>query len=420
MGRKKQSKELEVHLYGRPVGSLIQDASGNLAFKYLDKWAEHPNAIPISLSLPLQSEPFGRVETTAFFAGILPDNEDIRSVLAKEFEVSSRNPFGLLTKIGRDCAGALQIVPQGTPFEDKNEQNIDWKSKKEIGSILSSLPRRPLGVGPEGEFRISLAGAQHKTAVVIQNGKVGLPRGDTPTTHIIKPPMANLDGIVENEAFCMMLAWKISLDTARAEVKDFDGRKAIVIERYDREILDDGTIGRIHQEDFCQALAVHPDNKYESDGGPGAVECMKLLERTNDVYGNQIAFIDALAFNFLIGGTDAHAKNFSLLLESDGTIRLAPLYDIASGLVYPEFAESDRMAMKIGGKKKFNDVMPRHWERFAKDARFDPEMVQFRIETIIEALPNAAQIVKDECGIDHEIIQKIIDLINERCELNSP
>ena len=417
MGRKRKYKELEVRLHGLPIGHLRQEATGNLTFAYTEKWATHSGAVPISMSMPLQTNRYPPDVTTAFFSGVLPDNEDIRATLAKAFEVSARNPFGLLSKIGHDCAGALQIVPEGTPYNRSDEQVIAWKDDEEMAAIIASLPRRPLGVSEDQEFRISLAGAQHKTAVVIQDGKTGLPCGDTPSTHILKPAMADLDGIVENETFCMMLAQAIDLPTAKAEVLHYGDQTVICVERYDREIDEDKIIKRVHQEDFCQALGVHPDHKYESDQGPSITTCLKLLERCDDVYQSQIMFIDAIAFNFLIGGTDAHAKNYSLLLGQDGSIKLAPLYDIACGLVYPELAEGDRMSMKIGRKKKFTDVMPRHWDRLAADARLDKEMVHSRVTEMADKLPTAAAELAESCGIEHKVIPTIIDLIIDRCAL---
>ncbi|WP_417842130.1 type II toxin-antitoxin system HipA family toxin [Terasakiella sp.] len=417
MGRKRKYKKLEVRLHGLPIGTLYQEATGHLTFEYSEKWAMHPHAIPISLSMPLQTERFAPEVTTAFFAGVLPDNEGIRATLAKALEVSPRNPFGLLSKIGHDCAGALQIVPEGSPYTDEAEQIVEWKTDEEIAELIRSLPRRPLGVTADKEFRISLAGAQHKTAVVMRDGDVGLPQGDTPSTHIFKPPMAGLDGIVENETFCMMLAQETGLPTANVKVLTFEDQKVISVERYDRHIEDDGTIKRIHQEDFCQALGIHPDHKYESDGGPNVSDCVRLLERTDAVYENQIIFLDALIFNFLIGGTDAHAKNYSLLLETDGSIKLAPLYDIACGLVYDELAETDRMSMKIGGKKKFNDVMPRHWERMAKDARIDIDLVNTRLRKMATSLPELATKTQKMCDIDHKVIPQIVELITARCAL---
>lgn len=417
MGRKRKYKALEVRLHGLPVGHLRQEATGNLTFVYTEKWVSHPGAVPISMSMPLQTDRYAPDVTTAFFAGVLPDNEDIRATLAKAFEVSPRNPFGLLSKIGHDCAGALQIVPEGTPYQRDREQDIAWKTDDEIAAIIESLPRRPLGVTEDQEFRISLAGAQHKTAVVIQDDRAGLPLGDTPSTHILKPAMADLDGIVENETFCMMLADIIGLPVAKAEVLQYGDQTVICVERYDREVDDNKIIKRVHQEDFCQALGVHPDHKYESDGGPSIITCLKLLERCDDVYQSQIMFIDAIAFNFLIGGTDAHAKNYSLLLEHGGSVKLAPLYDIACGLVYPELAEGDRMSMKIGRKKKFNEVMPRHWGRLAADARLDSDMVRSRITDMANKLPAAAAKLMKTCGIEHKMIPQIIELIDNRCAL---
>lgn len=408
--------ELSVRLHGLPVGTLRQSRqTGRLDFSYSEAWATHPKAMPISVSMPLRTEPYDDKISTAFFAGLLPDNDSTRALIARRFQVSAMSPFGLLSAIGYDCAGALQIVRPDWPVREEMdvEPEVRFLSDIEVAEIIKALPQRPLGLDADGEFRISLAGAQHKTAVYIApDGRVGLPLKGTPSSHILKPPIEKLAGIVQNEHFCMVLAGMLGLPVPMTSVRQFGDQMVIVIERYDRQRIGD-KIRRLHQEDFCQALGIHPDLKYQKDGGPTAVDCVRLLERSQDPAADRFAMVGALAFNWLIGGTDAHAKNYSLLYGRGG-VRLAPFYDLASGLAAVERPDKARLAMKIGGERKFRELMPRHWRVFAREAGVGYDVVRGNIVMMIEGLPAAVEKAVMRCrdeGVGESLVRQLADVI---------
>lgn len=329
------SRELVALLNDQEVGRVRQEQTGRLRFVYNAAWREQEGAYPLSLSLPLVQGEHGDGPVRAYLAGLLPDNDRILARWGQRFGVSPRNPLALLAHVGEDCAGAVQFV---TPERMDELQSApipeaQWLSEPDIAERLRLLAadqaawREP---GDTGQF--SLAGAQPKTAFLQQNGRWGVPAGRTPTTHILKPPVAGFDGFAENEHVCLRLARALRLPAARSEVMRFEEQIAIVVERYDRRMVGDRFV-RIHQEDFCQALGVLPAIKYESEGGPGVAAIAGVLrEHSGRPEVDVATLLGALALNWVIGGTDAHAKNFSILIGVGGRVRLAPLYDIASAL----------------------------------------------------------------------------------------
>jgi serine/threonine-protein kinase HipA len=266
-----------------------------------------------------------------------------------------------------------------------------------------------------GQF--SLADGQPKTALLYQDGRWGVPSGRIPTTHILKPPTCEFDGHAENEHICMQLASSLGLITARSEVRWFEDQVAIVIERYDRERTDAGVV-RVHQEDVCQSLAILPTRKYENDGGTGARAIIGLIRAVSGRPDEDVKrFIDALAFNWLIGGTDAHAKNYSMLIGAEGRARLAPLYDIASILPYDFDLQRVRLAMKIGGEYRLRDVGPQQWRKLASELRLDADLLLQRVRELALRLPDSLSEVRkaaEDAGLDHPLIARLADKIAER------
>jgi len=294
----------------------------------------------------------------------------------------------------------------------------EWLDEKDIAERLRMLRAdRAAWRIPRDTGQFSLAGTQPKTALLHENGRWGVPSGRTPTTHILKPPTGEFDGHAENEHVCMRLASALGLITARSEVKWFEDQAAIVIERYDRERTDTGIL-RAHQEDVCQALAILPTRKYENDGGPGVRAIVALLRTfsgrpTEDVQ----RFVDAILFNWLIGGTDAHAKNYSMLIGAEGRARLAPLYDVASILPYGFDPQRVRLAMKIGGEYGLRDIGPRQWRKLALDLRLDAEVLLARIRDLSRALPDIVADIRRQTereGLDHPLITRLCDALIER------
>ena len=402
------ARSLNVYLDRNYVGQLIQDDGGQMLFEYAESWLRNPNAIPLSHSLPLREEQFTQKECRGFFGGILPE-EDNRKIIARILGISDKNDFAMLEQIGGDCAGAITFLPEGTeaPEDDSRYREI---SNAELARVLRELPRRPLMAGEDG-IRLSLAGAQDKIAVRVEDGRISIPLGSAPSSHILKPAIATYEGVVFNEAFCMALATAAGLDTAKtttARVEDID---YLLVERYDRHQDEDKQIRRVHQEDFCQALGIPSETKYQSEGGPSLTDCFTLLRNASSSPVIDIrALLDAVLFNLIIGNHDAHGKNFSLLYLPDRRIRLAPLYDLISTVFYPEL--TNKMATKMGGEARSELIFPKHVERFARNAGLAVPATLARVSTvattILEAMPNVDK--------PNEISEKVAALISERVE----
>ena len=353
---------LEVWLLGQSVGQLIQ-ADGRLSFSYSPRWLQSPSAQPLSRSLPLRPEPFDDKATRPFFAGLLPEG-DKRKLVAMALQVSPQNDYALLNGIGGECAGAVTLLEPGQqPTGLPSEQYVRWLDDGELITILDELPRRPMLAGKDG-LRLSLAGAQDKLPVVFVNGHIGLPKQNTPSSHILKPAISAVEGSVYNEGFCMALAMRLKLSVASTSIRRVADRVYLLVERYDRLRQPDGSLQRLHQEDFCQALGVAPEYKYQNEGGPDLTQCFDLIRKATRPSAPQVLrLLDYVIFNALIGNHDAHAKNFSLIYTRRGTV-LAPLYDTLSTAVNANL--TDKMAMKIGSKYKFTEVQKQHWEQFAQ------------------------------------------------------
>lgn len=419
------SAELVALLNGREIGRIVHDKRGRLSFAYAQTWRTARGAYPLSLSMPLAAAEHGHRPVEAFLWGLLPDNEAVLGRWAGRFQVSARNPFALLSHVGEDCAGAIQFV-RADRLElvaGEGPDAIEWLDEVAIASRLRALRAdHAAWRAPQDTGQFSLAGAQPKTALFYENGRWGVPSGRTPTTHILKPPTAEFDGHAENEHLCLRLAARLDLIVARSEVRWFGDEVAIVIERYDRERTEAG-IMRVHQEDFCQALAVLPTRKYENEGGPGARAVVDLLRSASGRPQQDVQrFVDALAFNWLIAGTDAHAKNYSLLIGAEGRARLAPLYDIASILPYDFDLQRVRLAMRIGGEYRLRDIGLRQWQKLAADLRLNAEEVVARIQAIAAMLPDhlsaVRQAIKAE-GLNHPLIDRLSDALVERARRSS-
>lgn len=417
---------LDVYISGRRVGELHHLQGGKLSFSYDDAWMNGRVAIPLSLSMPTIAKTYDGRVIEAFLWGLLPDNEQTLARWAQRFQVSARNPFALLRNVGRDCAGAVQFLPEGD--EISRGEDVELLTAEQIGDRLKDLRKDGAAtrrLGDPGQF--SLAGAQAKTAFHFDKGtgNWGIPLGDTPTTHIFKPPMPHLHGHTENEHFCLQLARMLGMDAAHSQVLEFAGEKAIVVERYDRRNIDGRTI-RIHQEDMCQALSVMPTLKYENQGGPGiATISNHVLSASMDPVRDRQTFMEANVFNWVIGGTDAHAKNYSMLLGAQGEARLAPLYDISS--ILPHLGEGEiqaemrdlRLAMRIDKTYELDGIMPRYWERCATTAKVATEFTLRTVSHQVAVMPDLASDcaakVRGE-GIGHEVIDRLVDAISARCK----
>ena len=371
------ARYLDVFLGSSKVGVLEQDDHGALVFGYEPAWLTSPRAVPLSVSLPLREARYPSRECRPFFAGLLPEEANRKGV-ARVFGVSERNDFALLERIGAECAGAVSVLPTGE-IPRAGVASYRQIDPDELGEKLSSLPQAPMLAGEDG-IRLSLAGAQSKAAVAMRDGAYLLPLDGSPSTHILKPDSDRFPGLVGNEFFCMSLAAGLGLDVASVEIEVAGGVRFLQVSRYDRRPDGAGGWQRIHQEDFCQALGIAPELKYQGEGGPGWKDCFELVRAHSTAPAlDVLRLFDAAVFNFLIGNNDAHGKNFSFMYD-DGETRLAPLYDLVSTELYPGL--SLRMAMKIGKEKEAAQVRMKHWLTFCEDARLSSTMAVKRMCTL--------------------------------------
>jgi len=333
----------------------------------------------VSFSLPKREGPFKRRECRPFFAGLLPE-EAQREAVAGALGLSERNDFGLLEALGGDVAGALTLWPEGErpPAGDSSAQPRPLDDDALV-ALLDTLPTRPLLAGREG-LRLSLAGAQSKLPVVLVDNRSALPAPGQPTTHILKPPIARFPTTTENEALVMTLAAALGLPVAAVEARATHGRSYLLINRYDRRCDETGQAHRLHQEDFCQALGIPPENKYAAEGGPTFRTSFELLRRaTTRPALATLVLLDAAIFNLIVGHADAHGKNFSLLYDT-GTISLAPLYDLLSTIAYPDL--SPKLAMKIATRARLEELDRGSWDAFATDIGMTAPFVRRRVEQL--------------------------------------
>lgn len=355
------------------VGTLIRATDGGIGFSYDRLWLARDTAFPVASALPLTQGNWHGAPVVAAFDNLLPDAEgELREKIATRVGAPGKDVFSLLSVLGRDCVGALQFLPMG---EEPSAQDMQYREIPEAEMIadLKGLATAPLAQSEDDDFRISIAGAQEKTAYLHIAGRWAKPKGITPTSHIFKTPMGVLPGpdeidlsdSVENELFCMTLAQEIGLAAARVAKITLPGQVALAVERFDR-IWDGDVLRRLPQEDMCQSLGYPSALKYQKSGGPGIRQIMELLRESDDPMADREAFFRAQIFYFLIGASDGHAKNFSLHLGRRGRFRLAPLYDILSvaPVVHAGRLQRKRyrLAMSVGGHYGIDEITPRHFE----------------------------------------------------------
>ncbi len=409
--------DIGVWLSAEPVGTLSL-VGGRLSFQYRHDWLAQPDAVALSQSLPLGSDAFDDHQCRGFFAGLLPEG-NLRRLIAEQCQVSSQNDFALLNAIGGECAGAITFVPHGQPAATAVQAGVEWLNEPQLMALLDELPRRPMMAGRDG-VRLSLAGAQDKLPVVFDGQRIGLPTGGQSSTHILKPAIASVEDSVLNEGFCLALAQAMGLTTAQAQIFGVQGRQVLLLARYDRRVDVDGQPVRIHQEDFCQALGVAPEMKYQNEGGPDLQACFDLLRKATRPSAPQVLrLFDAVVFNALIGNHDAHAKNFSLLYagqSKNAAPTLAPLYDILCTVAYDHLTPT--MAMKLGSTYKFSEVQARHWEQFAQAAGLSKAQTKKRVLQIAQKLPAVARILQaTQPFAGRPLINKMVELMDQRAAL---
>ncbi len=382
--------DLAVLLTGRLAG-VISHVAGRPRFTYLDDYADDPDATPLSLSMPLAAaRTYDHRVTAPWLLNLLPDDANVRERLAREFGVPVGSATALLQHIGRDCAGAVQLAaPEDVDDVLTRTGSLQQVTDAEIGLRLRALQQQPQQWTHTGE-RWSLAGAQSKFAIArIGDQGWAYPHGNAASTHIIKPGISRYAAQAFNEHLCLRSLRIVGIAAASTEFTDFDGVSALVVERYDRLRRSDGAVLRLHQEDLCQALSVWPDRKYATDGGPSATQIAGLLAREATQHDVD-RFTDTVIAQYLLGAPDAHAKNYSVILNG-AEATLAPIYDVASALPYDPATGTDtaRVAMPIGGRAKFGEVTLHHVAKFARSAGTDPERLTVRTRELAAALPDA-------------------------------
>ena len=423
MGRKKLTSTLNVYLYSELVGKLEKEPDGAIRFEYSYEWIE--KGFAISLSLPLANKIFKGTQASFYFDNLLPDNENILNNIAQKFKAESTRQFDLLNAIGKECVGALSFFDESITPTFAKKISVKILTPEQIAKKIQGLSTdNPLGM-EEGEFRLSLGGAQEKMALLKRKEKWGEPRGMTPTTHIFKKKMGNLLGgidfnlSVDNEHICLKLAEHFGINVCESSIETFMEEKVLCVKRFDRVWKDDFLL-RIPQEDFCQAIGQSPKLKYEREGGPSIERMMKILENSNNAEDDRRMFIKTCLFNDLIYNTDAHGKNFSIYIVRQG-YALTPMYDLLSAHFISaqnqERYDSMRGSLSVNGKVKFNEIKKEDWFKECEKCNFSEESFKeiiLEMKNEIEKLGEFQEKIKAQVDVGH--LDLIIEGIRRRWE----
>lgn len=425
-----KSTSLNIYLNTVPVGMLKKASSGEITFKYNEEWIE--DGFAISSSLPLQEDSFRGEVVSRYFDNLLPDNDDILKLLATKFGAESTRSFDLLSVIGKDCVGALSFLPADINAPNDFEMNYTRINNTNIEKRLRTLgSTTPLGMNNEEDFRISIAGAQEKTAFLNIDGKWQEPHGLTPTTHIFKTSIGALgvdidfDDSIDNEWASLFIMKKMGLPVCETRIAEFGDQRVLIIERFDRKWTNyqgKEVLIRIPQEDMCQALSISPYKKYQSEGGPGIVDIAKFLMASKNSE-DRVNFFKAIIVFDLLYATDGHGKNFSIFLEEDG-FKLTPFYDVMSGYFLHKREKQPinklKLAMKVGasGHYSFKRISKRHYRETAKMCSINNEMFEEIIEDLKEKYENL-NINENELDplLNRETLNIILESMAKRAKL---
>lgn len=403
MGRKRAHVPLNVFLNSRHVGVLRRESTGAIDFQYGRDWLGWRRTFSVSLSLPLREDRYIGAPVINVFDNLLPDSDPIRKRVAERVGADGTDAFSLLTALGHDCVGALQFLPDGIDPGTAGDTDGKPVSDDEVADIVKNLAAAPLGMGEDEDFRISIAGAQEKTALLRKDGQWFKPTGTTATTHILKPQIGQLpNGIdlsnsVENEYLCLKLLEAFGVPAAKVEIADFGERRTLIVERFDRLWTREGRL--LPQEDTCQALSIPPTKKYRSDGGPGMREIINLLKGSDTPDTDIATFMRANIIFWLLGAPDGHAKNFSIFLTPGGRYRMTPLYDVLTA--QPSLDEGQiprkkfKLAMSAGKNRHYaiHDIMARHFVQTADLAGVGTPVMRAIFEDIAANAEGQAQVV---------------------------
>lgn len=388
---------LDVLVHGEHAGTVADDRAGRAIFAYTDEYLSDLRSTPLSVSIPLQPGPH---YAESWLDGLLADNDNVRQRWAADYGIFSTRPIDLLsTPIGRDCAGAVQFcLPSDTKTVISRGETLKPLDNQRIADIIAGLRVDSAGWNQDRfDSAFSLGGAQSKTALRFDNGQWYLPEGNACTTHILKPTTGRFPDLDIVEHVCQRTAHNLGIQAAQTESVYFDDERTLIVTRYDRLRLDDGTWRRIHQEDLCQALAIPPARKYQRTGGPSPPDISTLIRlQSSDPEEDIRHFLDGLIYNWIIANPDAHAKNYGLLIDGQA-LRLAPLYDLCSFLPYRELQRSIHMpkiklAMKIGGEYALKRAdLYSAWQKAAEELQIPEIEVVDRIEDLARRTPDALE-----------------------------
>jgi serine/threonine-protein kinase HipA len=411
------ARTLDVWCFDERAGVLTDGVHG-LELAYTDTWRSSGRP-PLSQSLPLDGA-YDSVAVQAFFGGLLPEGAP-REQLARNLGVSAGNDFELLAALGGDTAGAISLVAPSAVPRPAGE-DVEWLDDRTLVELIDQLPARPMHAEEDGEYRLSLAGAQDKLPVVVgADGRIGLTKGRTPSTHILKTPIAHLDGTVANEALCPAIGRLLGVETVIATPRRVGEREILLVERYDRRLTEDG-VRRLHQEDFCQALGVPVWRKYQAEGGPGLSDCFTLLRRAVAVPARDaVSLLDTVILSFLVGNHDAHGKNYSLLYLPDSSkVVLSPAYDILSTIAYEKTRPMSRkMAMSIGREYRPDYVRSRHLDQLLEEASLGVAAARRRLRGLARDAPAAAHQARRTLaaeGWEAPVLIRIVEIVEKRAK----
>lgn len=407
---------LNVAMNGMPVGQWRRLRNGATEFQYGSKWLSAPRARPISLSLPLSSKVYRGEEVYNFFDNLLPDNEQIRSRIQQRFQTNTKTPFDLLSAIGQDCVGAIQLYHRNTHIV--KQIYAESLSESDIENTLKNYRTSPLGMAQEEDFRISLAGAQEKTALLYYDEQWMRPLHTTPTSHIFKLPIGmvaqgqlDLSNSCENEWLCLRIMHELGLNVPFAKIEHFGETKTLIVQRFDRRwSADKKWLVRLPQEDMCQALNIAPARKYESDGGPGMVQIMQLLNGSASPNEDRKQFFKAQIIFWVLCAIDGHAKNFSIFLEPQGHYRLTPFYDVMSA--YPLIASKGLQKQKVKMAMAWHGENKHYlWDKIQLRHIFSTAKLVGLSQTVVEDILN--EVLQNMANIEHIPIAHLPNEISE-------
>ena len=431
MTRRRAHIPLNVFLNSRLVGSLRRESTGATDFQYAKDWLTWENTFPISLSLPLREDRYIGAPVINVFDNLLPDSDAIRKRVAERVGAGGTDAYSLLAALGHDCVGALQFLPDGADPGKPGASDGKSVTDDDIAAIINNLAAAPLGMGEDKDFRISITGAQEKTALLRKDGHWFKPAGTSATTHILKPQIGrlpnglDLSNSVENEYLCLKLLAALGVPAAHTEIADFGSRRTLIIERFDRRWTKDGRLLRLPQEDICQALSVPPTRKYQSEGGPGMRDIIQLLKGSDTPEQDIATFMRACILFWMLGATDGHAKNFSITLGPGGRFHLTPLYDVLTAQPSLDAGQIQqkkfKLAMSVGRNRHYlvDNIMPRHFLQTAELAGVGMPLMRALFEEIADTAVGLTDTVMASLppGFPEQPIASVSQAIRQRSKL---